>query len=141
MGLDLQLSLDFPTSPWTVLFTEGSPTPVHDLPASGAPSGPGTHSSYMNSIHSSVVGETMIKISGVAVGTRLRNIPGGNLCNCALGTPRDKNNPKSVRKRQTKNQALGQSGSRRVNVFSPGSSRREFEFLIKRFVRIVVHLL
>lgn len=64
--------------------------------------------------------ETIKKISGVAVGTGLRNIPRGNECNCTLMIPRDVKSPSGTsRKGGGVNQALGQSGSGRVNVFSP----------------------
>lgn len=61
----------------------------------------------MNSIHKFTVGKTMIEISGVAVGTYFRNIPGGNKCNCSLVTLRDKKNPQHSQEMPEENSGAG----------------------------------
>jgi len=49
----------------------------------------------------------MIEISGVAVGTYFRNIPGGNKCNCSLVTLRDKKNPQRCQEKPEENSGAG----------------------------------
>ena len=61
----------------------------------------------MNSIHKLTVGKTMIEISGVAVGTNFRNIPGGNKCNCSLVILRDKKNPQHCWEKPKENSGAG----------------------------------